>query len=294
MNDQLLLHPKTAKQIESFVQSPSHAVLITGPPGSGKMAAAQLLAARLLGLKIDKLGNYPHYTPVNKPDDKQEIPIEAIRGVIKSMNLKIPSDKSGIKRVIIINDAESMSREAQNALLKTLEEPSPQSLIILTAGSASDILPTVASRAQKIQVMAVPNQAARNFFESKYKPADIDSAWRLSQGSAGLLNALLDESAEHPLKRAVNEAKDILRSRPYERLIYFDKLAADKAELANFLDGLGRVLAALHRAAVQKHSAPQAAKLLKSRKLVAQTMSSLGKNTSPRLLCLRLALELPL
>jgi DNA polymerase III gamma/tau subunit len=176
--------------------------------------------------------------------------------------------------------------------LKLLEEPPAGTLLILTAANHDDLLPTVVSRTQRITINRPTLADSLEYFSAYPKPA-VDSAWRLSQGSAGLLSALLSEAADHPLKIAVEQTKGFISQTTYQRLISLQKLAKDKAEFAMFLDGLAKVLGARHAQSLANNR-PNADKILRSRQAVEQALKSLRTNANTRLVSLRLALNIPL
>jgi len=139
----------------------SHAYLFHGPAAVGKRLIAKLMAMSLYcqsaGAKPCqkcaachqiKEGSHPDVAFVNRADDKKNITIEQIRDI--RFKLKLTALTNGVK-IVIINEAETMSDNAANALLKTLEEPAGRTLIILIAERA-DLLPlTVRSRAQSLR-----------------------------------------------------------------------------------------------------------------------------------------------
>lgn len=295
MTDSLLLHPKTRKQAESVVSKPPQALLIYGPIGSGKRALAEHITAQLLGIPVKELANHPYYLVLQKPDNKQEISIDAVRSVIAKLNLKtVIATKNQIKRVVLIDDAHLSSAEAQNALLKVIEEPPGDTIFILTSISDSAVLPTIASRTERLAVTPSSLEDATRFFKEKFSPTAVYSAWNLSGGAPGLLNAILQDDDNHPLKQSVETAKRFLSLGKYDRLLFIDNLSADKAEFLLLLDALSRILAALHHAAVRAGNTSQIKRLAMARKLVNSTADSLAKNTSGRLLAMNLALKLPI
>ncbi|HEX5447760.1 MAG TPA: hypothetical protein VFW90_00985 [Candidatus Saccharimonadales bacterium] len=291
----VLIGRTTQKQLESLVESPAPAVLIHGPAGSGKRLAAIRLAANMLGISVEDLAAHPYYTLLQKPENLQNIPIEAIRQLISSLKLKavLPS-KGSIRRIVHIDKAQNLSGEAQTALLKLIEEPPERTVFILSVNQISDLLPTIVSRSRPVYIAPISRTEAVRYYESNYSPKEVETAWSLSGGGAGLLEALLSEAGDHPLKSAVAEAKQFLALDSYQRILWLDKHAARKDELAVFLDGLNRVLGALSRSpSALKHPANQK-KLLAGRRLVASSLNDLNKNVSLRLICLRLALDLTL
>lgn len=288
----MLLHLRTKKQITSFVNKPSHALAIIGPSGSGKLVVARGIAVALLGLSsIKTLQKYAYLTHIKRPEGKQDIPIDSVRSITKLLKLKVPGDRV-IRRVVVIEDAQDLNEEAQNAMLKMLEEPAPDCVFILTVSSTESLLPTIISRTQKLNVQPVTLDDALSYFGNDYPHKQIESAWNLSQGSVGLLLAILRDDKEHPLKIAVDNAKEYLKKNKYERLLLVDGLSKDKKQLALFLEALLKLLSALHHDAVRRSGKSQQEKILASRKLAYKLQDALDANASPKLVTLELALNL--
>ncbi|MBX4196988.1 hypothetical protein KW801_00315 [Candidatus Saccharibacteria bacterium] len=291
--DNLLLHKVTRTQLQAFADQPANSLLITGAVGSGKKNLAKYLAASLLGTSAEKLTNHPYFTLIEKPADKSEISIDTVRKLIKNMELKAPASTNLINRVALLQNAQFLSSEAQNALLKLLEEPPAGTLLVLTAVSEDDLLPTVASRTQKIKVINPSLPESLKFF-NQYKAPQIEAAWWLSQGGVGLLVALLVEDSNHPLKQAVDQAKQFLSQSPYKRLIFLQAVSKDRAGFSLFLDALSRVLSALHAENLRKNNQPIAKKLLESRQTLETAIKRSEANTNTRLLSLALGLNITL
>jgi DNA polymerase III delta prime subunit len=285
---ELLLSQRTASQTQAFLSQPANALLISGPSGSGKAKLAKYIAANLLGVNSDSLHSHPYFNLISKPENKAEIPIETIRELIKKLDLRVATvSDSLINRIAVINDAQYLSTEAQNALLKLLEEPPHKSLIILTASSEDSLLPTVASRTQKIIITQPSLDESLRFFDGQSK-VDIESNYRLSRGAAGLLEALLSEQDNHSLKIGVSQAKCYITADSYNRLIQLQTLAKDKLAFGIFLDGLSRVLAALNEEYIIKNRHSAASKILATRQAVEQAASQVQNNSNIRLVALSL------
>jgi len=285
----LLLHPRTSRLVDLYISNPSQPLLITGPPGAGKGSLGRTISALVLDIPTDKLDGYPSFSLEQLPESQAEISIDAIRQIRRSLSLKSPT--LAPRRVVMVDGAHQMSHEAQNALLKILEEPPAGAHFVLTATSASDLLPTVTSRAQELPVYPVSKPLATRHYSPPYDVSDVERAWNLSAGSAGLLSAILAGDQTHPLKLAVEEAKQFLTSNTYERLLMADELAGNKERFALFLDALSRTLRYLSENAVREKS-KRLPLLLKSRKLVKRLSQQLAHRTNARLLGLELALKL--
>jgi DNA polymerase III delta prime subunit len=293
----LLIHQNTKSQLEAFYSHPGSALLITGRIGSGKLAIARHLSAWLLGVATDKLPNHPEFLYISTPPDKTEISIDSVRQLISKMALKVPSGHEttvSINRIALVEDAGSMSHEAQNAMLKLLEEPPAGTLLVLTADSADDLLPTVVSRTQMIKIIAPGLEQSREYFKDSYNLQAIDSAYSLSQGAPGLLSALLAEQTDHPLKIGVEQAKKFLKQTTYQRLIELQTISKDRIQFVIFLDALARVLSALHAENIKANQAKNAAKILGARKVVERALTLSTTNANQRLSYLALALDIPL
>lgn len=180
----------------------SNGYIFSGPEGCGKklMALIFAMAVNCTGQSGDKpcescsscirtrSGNHPNIETV-KPSGLS-IKIKQIRQII-SDTAKKPFE-SGYK-VIIIENAEKMTHDAQDAFLKTLEEPPANTVFLLLAENHSFLLPTIVSRCQVYQFKPVPAKEMKDFLKAGYdfEPADIEAAVRHSKGIMGKALELL-------------------------------------------------------------------------------------------------------
>jgi len=136
---------------------PPHALMITGAAGTGKRSAAAWLARQRLGMEPkEALPQYPLAIPehadlrwITTPEDKHTIGIEQIRSLVGGLNLT--SYKGGGK-VAVIEPADVMTTNAANSLLKTLEEPPGDTLLILVADRLGRLPATIYSRCQRLGI----------------------------------------------------------------------------------------------------------------------------------------------
>ena len=140
---------------------------------------------------------------VISPTGQGSIGIEAARDLQAAANLQ-PYEATG--RVIIIDDADTLTREAANALLKVLEEPHPNVTLILVTANDEAILDTIRSRCQIVPLRPIPfDQVAEALRESG---ADDESASRLAKLSGGRLEYALSLLADTTLLDARSAALD--------------------------------------------------------------------------------------
>jgi hypothetical protein len=270
-----LMHDLTQSTVQAFLSEPSHAVLLSGPRGAGKGFLASHIARKLLGdTKADAI-YHVQPNPVN-------ISIDQIRGLQGFLSLKKPG-KHPIRRVVIIEQAETMGDEAQNALLKVLEEPPADSVFILTSSNASGLRPTIASRVQNIRVLPVSIEQASTIF-----PGEIRREYLLSSGLLGLLHSLLNDDS-HQLVTAIEQAKQLMRSSLFERLVAIDAIAKDKGQIPTLFYALERVISA---ALSSTNTHEQTNRLVRSLRAIYSANIDLAKSANPKLLLSDLFLSL--
>jgi hypothetical protein len=230
--EDLLISKASFSSLKKYVASPGSSVALVGNEWLSKLHIAKFIAATVLELPLIKLSTYPHYVEITSKDNKK-IGIEEIRKITSVLNLVVPSNKS-ISRVIVIDNAELMTIEAQNALLKNLEEPPEGTLFILCATSINALLPTIASRVSSIALSAPPKEDLFRHFENEgHKTAEIETAYSMSGGQPGLMQLILSKD-DNPLAEATRLAKEMLSGSKLDRLTLVNELAKDKTELSYF------------------------------------------------------------
>ena len=175
-----------------------HAWLIGGPAGSGKLNLALVFAHRLLerGPKqeppelsaADAVAAYAerHAPADHHPDlhwlfpeeDKTAIAVEQIRGLGAELNLKA---HAGGAKVVIFEPADGMTTAAANALLKSLEEPSGDTYLLLLADQPNRLPATIRSRCQRLDVPRPTPVELAGWLG--VQPEDLVAAWTLTGGS---------------------------------------------------------------------------------------------------------------
>jgi len=171
------------------------AYLFLGPEGIGKKITALTLAKALnceekredacekcLSCRKIEDANHPDVFVINP--DGQFIRIEQIRQLQRSLSYR---PYEGRKRVCILDGADRMKAEGANALLKTLEEPPPATLLILLATERDSLLPTIVSRCQQVSFTSLPIDQMSEALTERLSLDDIKARTlaELSQGSPG-------------------------------------------------------------------------------------------------------------
>jgi len=130
----------------------AHAFLFAGPAGIGKRMAALEFAKLLLGgseadVRQVDAGHHPNLRLLARIEDKREIVVDQMRELLRELSMKTASPQ---RRIVLVDEAERLNEEAQNAFLKTLEEPPHRCIIILVTASPALLLPTIVSRCQMV------------------------------------------------------------------------------------------------------------------------------------------------
>jgi DNA polymerase-3 subunit delta' len=172
----------------------AHALLFAGPEGIGKCLVARTLAAYAFccgesprpcgacpSCRQVAAASHPDYTFVQVPAGKRDIGIDLIRELKRTVHRQAVA---GGRHVAIVDDAERMSVAAQNALLKTLEEPPGPALLILVTASPGALLSTVRSRCQLVRFQPLEPAAVATVL-ARVADLDADTARLLAAAADG-------------------------------------------------------------------------------------------------------------
>lgn len=183
----------------------AHTYLFYGPEGVGKEFTARQFA-KLLNctektqdscdscsscIRIDQ-NKHPDISWIYPTGKSRQIKIEQVRQLQKFISLKA---YEGRAKVSIIVDAHTLNIEAGNALLKTLEEPPPNSVFVLVTHSPETLLPTIKSRTQDVQFFCLAQDKVKELLEKEMEFSKEEASFysQLSLGSPGRALSLKDE-----------------------------------------------------------------------------------------------------
>jgi len=227
-----------------------HGLIFAGPIGVGKATTARALAALMLcekpsGVKACgkcsacvafEAGNHPDYHVVTKELIRYHDKTGKSKGIDLSIHVLRPellepaSRKSvmGRAKVFVIEQAESMNPQAQNALLKTLEEPAGRTAIILLTDQPGALLPTINSRCQVVRFGALSDDVVRKGLEHrKIEPKLAARAAQLTEGSLGLAFKWIDDGVVTAAEELISQIDAALAGTPPDELPGWMKKAAD-------------------------------------------------------------------
>lgn len=280
------MHKNTGTAIDRLCKSPAQSVILSGQRGIGKDHIATYIAQTIL--KQADVAKYAYYLRI-EPNDKGTIAIDDIRKIAEFLRLKVPGNEAW-RRVVHVSSADAMTTEAQNALLKTLEEPPADTVIILTSHDPERLLPTIRSRAQVVSVEVPAEKTVREFFNVQ-ATAQFEKHFQLSGGLPGLLYAL-EHNVDHPLSQSIEQAKTLMKASHYERLTMIEELIKSKSSIADLLWALERIARIGQQAAASKANDAAVKKWHEIRKHTQRLENLQDKHPSQKLLLTSLALHL--
>ncbi len=203
----------------------SHAYILSGPDGSGKMMLAEAFAA---ALQCEKKGtesctechsckqaashNHPDILYVTH-EKENTISVDNIRKQINQDILIKPYNSR--YKIYIVDEAEKMNQQAQNALLKTIEEPPEYAVILLLTTNADSFLPTILSRCVCLQLKPVLDHKIKNLLMKRYQIPDYQAelSTAFAQGNVGKAIQLASSEDFNELKdsavQLMKRVKDI-------------------------------------------------------------------------------------
>jgi len=300
-----------------------HAYLFAGPPGVGRRTLAIRFARAVSCTNPPAPGEscgtcracqqietmqYPDLSVVQAESEGAVLKIDQVREVNHSLSLKPYQSKH---RVALFLRFQEANVNAQNALLKTLEEAPAYAILILTADNAEQLLPTIISRCEIMRLRALPVETVDEYLQQNgASPEEARLLAHLSNGRPGYaLRLLADPDGLKARTERLDDLRELMPATRVKKFSYADKLAKDKDNFRRVLTLWSSYFRDVMLTAAQADSplanidrAEEIAALAKSLSLpqARRTVSSLeravellDKNINARLLAEVTLLDLP-
>jgi DNA polymerase III delta' subunit len=227
-----------------------HGLIFAGPVGVGKATTAAALGKLFLcehpnaaipcgrceSCRVFSAGNHPDYRVITKELIRYHDKTGTSKGI--EMSIKVlrpeliePANRKplmGRGKVFIIEQAEMMNAQAQNSILKTLEEPAGRTIIVLLTDQPGALLPTIRSRCQMFRFAALDlNLVLAALQKRGIDKATAADAARFADGSLGVAIKWIEDGVIEPARNLTAQLDELLSGRPPENLPAWFKSAAE-------------------------------------------------------------------
>lgn len=224
----IVLNPRTEAFISAFVEKPRQSILFVGEKGFGKSYIVNYILNLFSARKEDI------HTVL--PNESSAISVDEIRKLKSFLKLKTNDVKT--KRFILINNADAMTEEAQNALLKMLEEPPENCIFLMSTSNKSKLLETILSRVDvhELSKPSIP-QLSEYIVNHGGKEAELKRIIAVSNGLPALA-ICISSGKDTEYMSQIDSAKSFLTGSVENRLRQIEVVLKDKQKTIEFLDAL--------------------------------------------------------
>ncbi len=249
--DEIMGHDEIKEHLITAIKSdnPFHAYIFQGEVGCGKETMAKTFAAGLLCMSEEKSrpcgtcpsckqinsGNQPDLIWVNR--ELSSIGVDDIREKVNAEMAVKPF--SGPYKIFIIPEAERMTQAAQNALLKTIEEPPEYGIIILLTSNIGAILPTILSRCLKLEFKPLSTATIEKYLMDKYEITDYraKSSAIFAQGNLGkAIRYIESEDFEEKKNKVLYLLKNARNMTVSEMMEVINEIGNDRDNIKDYID----------------------------------------------------------
>ncbi len=208
------------KRLKNLIESDrmSNAYIFSGPSGVGKFLVAKEFSRQLLGISPD---NSPDFKLIEAKKNESSIKIDKIRNLKADISIK----PNGKYKIYIIDEAEKMTDQAQNALLKTLEEPSSYGIIILVTKNEQALLETIRSRCLDVRFSPLMIDDIQKILVDKGIDHDrVAVSAIFSRGSASLAIDIAQRQEFSDMRKLVEDylILSLVDKKSYESTLFLD------------------------------------------------------------------------
>lgn len=267
----LIIHDQSRKLLNGFLAHPSHALLLHGPQGVGTYTIASAVAGTI---HADSL------ITTLRPIDGKDITIDQVRQLYVETHSVETSPK-----IVIVDEADTMSHPAQNAFLKLLEEPPQNVIFIMLAHNMQLLLPTILSRVKCIELRPISPEPMIKFISSLTN--DPTTQAQIAFLAPGLPAQAVRLTADHDILQThaqlTRDARSFIEGETYDRLILVNSYAQQRDSAIAFVGMVGKLLVfMLHK----QHVSPERLHT------VSDVLDHLQENANVKLQLTQLSLSL--
>ncbi len=235
--DDLVLHPKTRKQVKSTLSSMPHSLIIEGQSGVGVATLARAIAHELGSPNLILLPKRKEKNEYIIDEKNGNIVIEDIRELYLRTRSKQPK-----KHVYILDTGEkSLTLGAQNAFLKLLEEPRDNVHFIIATHHLEMLLPTIQSRCQQITAHNISDDQTKEFING----LDVDDETKIKRlafvgrGKPALIDRLAHDKQSYDQRvNIMTDAKSMLGSSNYDKICIANRYNSNRADSLTLVDDI--------------------------------------------------------
>lgn len=232
----LVINPQTKLILDTLIRELPQSLLLSGDTGVGLGTIARFIASEQ---KVVPLVILPEKN--EKIDlEKGIIPVDTIRELYTQTRTK----RAG-KQIVIIDYAERMSLQAQNAFLKLLEEPNDSTYFILATHAPGKLLPTVLSRMRRLEVRHSTGAQSQDFLDALGMTESARRAQLLfmASGLPAELKRLVEDDAYFATRAAImRDARNLLQGTSYEKLLVAHRYKDTRTDALNLLEDAAKIV----------------------------------------------------
>lgn len=277
-----LVNDITKKWVDSFINNPQASAIIdsNGDRKSG------INVSKYIYRKLVNSEKVPYYNL--DVTDKKSIGVDEVREMKNHLSLKA-NINGKITRFVVISSGEILTPEAQNALLKLIEELPDRTVLIIITDDNSKIINTIASRCFSIKVLPIEHSKAQKYAKKNNIENDkFERAYLMSEGNASTFLDIVQGNSEE-FEKTINYAKKFISSDVLGRQRVLQKYNKDNQDLTKLVKSI-QLIAKTAMRSTKKTEIKHKWKTILEKSLIAE--NQINSNASPKVVLLNLSVSI--